>query len=275
MPHLPLLGVQRTLFLPLIVRAQAPVLLPMMDPADAYAADLLQATGEDPSDYPMDSGTVFNILWRTRLIRRLGQDFFERFAHTLGLNLGAGLTHYFQWFDNGHNQWLDVDLPEVVTLRQALLPGQGLRCQNLATDLSQPGWWDALALPAAHHPLPLLVVTEGVLMYLQPNEVKTLVHEIGEHAPEGTEWLCDFISPVGIGHTVPANDHGADDRAPFHWGAHNAQEIASLHPRLELVGQYSVTELWGWGSSWLDMLWAPWVGGPLYGLAHLKVSDDL
>ncbi len=275
MSRAPLLGVQRTLFLPLIVRAQAASLCPMMDPVDVHAARMLKASGEDPQDYPMDSATVFNILWRTRLIRALGQDFFQRFPHALGLNLGAGLSHYFQWLDNGHNQWLDLDLPKVVALRRGLLVEPEARCQSRAVDLGRPGWWQALGLPQRDHPQPMLVLLEGLLMYMQPCEVKGLLQEIGEHAPEGTELLCDFISPIGIGHTVPANDHGEGDRTSFHWGAHNGQEIACLHPRFELVAQYSVAELWGWGGGWLEMLMAPWTGGPMYALAHLKVSDDL
>ena len=78
MPPAPLLGVQRTLFLPLIVRAQAPALCPLMDPGDAQAARVLQASGENPLDYPMDSTTVVNILWRTQLIREIATDFFGR-----------------------------------------------------------------------------------------------------------------------------------------------------------------------------------------------------
>ena len=275
MSRVPLAGVQRTLFLPLIVRAQAPALCPLMDPSDAHAARILESSGEDPRNYPMDTHTMVNILWRTRMIRDIGLDFFKRFPHAQGLNLGAGLTHYFQWLDNGHNQWLDLDLPDVVRLRQVLLPPALPRCDTQAVDLTEPGWWARLGLPPHDHAQPMLVVAEGVLMYMDPCEVKALLQEIGEHAPEGTEVLCDFISPLGVGQTMVANDHGPDDRATFSWGAHNGQEIASLHPRLELVAQYSVTELWGWGAGWLEMLFAPWTGGPMYALAHLKVSDDL
>jgi len=61
----------------------------------------------------------------------------------------------------------------------------------------------------------------------------------------------------------------------FTWGAHSGMEIASLHPRLELLDQHSVSEAWGWWGSWLEVLYTPLTGGPMYGLAHLKVSDDL
>ena len=112
-----------------------------------------------------------------------------------------------------------------------------------------------------------------VLMYMKPVEVKTFFREIGEHAPEGSEILCDFISPLGIGQSPMAGPLQAESVA-FRWGAHNGQEIASLHPRLELLEQHSVSEAYGWWGPWLEALWSPATGGLLYGLAHLKVSDD-
>lgn len=271
----PLHGVQHTLYLPMLVRAQAAMLCPWLDPQDQRAQRMLARSGESMSDHPTDAATVLNILWRTHKIRELGQDFFERFAHVQGINLGAGLADYFQWLDNGQNRWLDVDLPEVVRLRHQLMPEEtDARHEVRAADLRLPGWWSRLGLQRHDHHNPLLLIAEGLLMYMQPTEVKAFMEEIGSHAPEGTELLCDFISPLGIGQASPANRQPGD-AVTFTWGAHNGQEIASLHPRLELLDQHSVAEAWGWGGSWLEALCSPLTGGPMYGLAHLKVSDDL
>lgn len=269
----PLHGVERTLFVPLIVRAQAPTWWPLLDPQDQRAQDVLAHCGESPTEYPTDLTTALNILWRTRKIKDLAHRFFEHYTHVQGVNLGAGLSDYFQWLDNGENRWLDVDLPEVVQLREHLMPSTAGRTEMRAGDLRVAGWWERLGLQRHDHRNPLLLISEGVLMYMQPTEVKAFFHEIGEHAPEGTELLCDFISPIGIGQTTMANRHPGDAVA-FAWGAHNGLEIASLHPRLELLEQHSVAEAYGWCGQWLEMLCAPMTGGPLYGLAHLKVSDD-
>lgn len=276
-PHAPtpplLHGVERTLFVPLIARAQAPLWCPLLDPQDACAQDVLARSGRDPSEYPTDMATVLNVLWRTRKIKDIASGFFEHFPHVQGVNLGAGLSDYFQWLDTGRNRWLDVDLPEVVALRQQLMPEASARVELRPENLCEPGWWARLGLQRHNHHNPLLLITEGVLMYMQPTEVKAFFNEIGEHAPEGTELLCDFISPLGIGQCIRANNRPGD-AVPFLWGAHNGLEIASFHPRLELLEQHSVAEVYGWGGPWLEMLCAPLTGGPLYGLAHLKVSDD-
>lgn len=265
-------GVPRTLLIPLAARARAARMLPALDPQDRFAQAALEATGTEVHLSPADQTTLVNVLWRTGRIKELGCDFFERHTDSPGVDLGAGLAHHFQWMNNGCNSWVDVDLPEVVALRQSLLQDDTDRNQHSAADLTQPGWWQRLALPASAHRKPLLLVCEGVLMYLQPAQVRQIMREIADNAPEDSELLVDFMSPLGIGQPLTTTPRESP-HAPFQWGAHNGQEIARIHPRLELLAQHSVSEAYGWGASWAEMFWSPFTGGPLYGLAHLRVTD--
>lgn len=264
-------GLPRTLFIALTARAQGAHAFPALDPKDGHAARLLQASGAEVETSSADSPIIMNVLWRTGLIKQLGQEFFKHHPRSTGINLGSGLTHYFQWLDNGSNHWIDVDLPEAITLRNKLMPQPPARSQHKALDITQPGWWKRLGLHQQRQPL--LLVCEGVLMYLQPAQVRSFLREVGANAPEGSQLLCDFIAPVGVGQSALADAPG-HPRADFTWGAHNGQELASFHPRLELLAQHSATEALGWGGALAEMLWTPWVGGPLYGLAQLRVSDD-
>jgi O-methyltransferase involved in polyketide biosynthesis len=265
-------GVLRTLLIPLAARAKAATVFPALDPQDQFAQAALLASGTEVDTTPVDAAIMVNVLWRTRLIKQLGQAFFDRHPDSPGMDLGAGLAHHFQWLDNGCNSWLDVDLPEVIALREALLPCTGPRCQHQSTDLTAHDWWQGLAMPHSHPQHPTLVVCEGVLMYMQPSQVRQLIREIATHAPVDSELLIDFMSPLCIGQTLIPR-MGEPAGAPFTWGAHNGQEIARIHPRLELLAQYSVAEAYGWGAHWAELFWTPLTGGPLYGLAHLRVSD--
>ena len=265
-------GVPRTLLIPLAARAKAATVFPSLDPQDLFAQAALQATGTEVHTSPIDTPTVINVLWRTKLIKQLGQAFFERHPQSPGVDLGAGLAHHFQWLSNGRNSWLDVDLPEVIALRQSLMHHTQQRCQHQSADLTHCGWWQGLDLPDSHPPRPTLVVCEGVLMYLQPSQVRQLIREIAQNAPVDSELLLDFMSPLGIGRAWAPNI-GETATAPFNWGAHNGLEIARIHPRLELLAQYSVSEAYGWAAPLAEMFWNPFTGGPLYGLAHLRVSD--
>lgn len=109
-------------------------------------------------------------------------------------------------------------------------------------------------------------------MYLTPTQVKAVLQEIGENAPEGSELVCDFMTPLCIGQARLAPSVSGSG-AQFLWGAHNGLEVARLHPRLELLAQHTVAEAYGPACCWAEMCLSPWTGGPLYGLAHLQITE--
>ncbi len=265
-------AVPSTLLIPLVARAKGASIFPWLDPGDSQAQHVLQDMGTHVMALLQDRPSVLNVLWRTQLIKEIGRAFFERYPQALGVNLGAGLSDYFQWLNNGHNRWLDTDLEDVVSLRHALLSAPCAEAKDASIDLSQHGWWQHLPFKGHGKPQPLLLVCEGVLMYLTPTQVQTVLQEIGDHAPEGSELVCDFMTPLGIGHTALAPSV-AGTGAQFLWGAHNGLEVARLHPRLELVAQHTAAEAYGWVSCWTEMCLTPWTGGPMYGVAHLQLTE--
>ncbi len=109
-------------------------------------------------------------------------------------------------------------------------------------------------------------------MYLGAAEVAVVLREIGEHAPAGSELITDFIAPALIG---KAAFHPSVRRtgAEFASGAHNGQELANTHPRLQLLTQHSAAEAYGWLGHMAEFCWQPYTSGPLYSLIRLGVTD--
>ena len=264
-------GVPRTLLVPLAARAQGGASFPALDPYDRHAQDLLSAIGAEAQTDLSDVPVVVNVLWRTGMIKQIGREFFARYPKGLGVNLGAGLAHYFQWLGQDKNAWVDVDLEQVIELRKLFIPPTSSRCGNQAMDITVPGWWRHLSGHQRHPRQPVLLVCEGLLMYLPPFKVNRIIREIGDNAPEGSELVLDFVSPLAVGPTALLKQQ-EDPDAPFTWGVHNGQEITHLHPRLELLSQHSVSEAYGWGATWAEMCWGAFTGGPLYGMARFRIS---
>jgi O-methyltransferase involved in polyketide biosynthesis len=99
------------------------------------------------------------------------------------VSLAEGLQTSFWRLDEagvGHEfRWLTVDLPPIVELRQSLLPSSpriSLRAQS-ALDYS---WMDDID-PAKG----VFVTTEGLLMYLQPEQALGLIAECAQRFPGG------------------------------------------------------------------------------------------
>ncbi len=117
------------------------------------------------------------------------------------LNLGAGLdTRAFRLGLPPSVRWFDVDLPRVVKHRRACLKDLQPRCRHthIIADIT-----DASAL---HHTLKeaslgdgqILVVTEGLLVYLKPVQVEVLAKSLNA-VKTARWWLTDLVSPMLLG----------------------------------------------------------------------------
>lgn len=261
--------VPSTLLIPLAARAHGARLFPQLACGDTQAQRLLAQLGADVGAYLNDRPTVLNVLWRTQRIRALAQAFFAQHPRAWGLNLGCGLSHYSQWLPAG-TDWLDADLPAVMQLRRRLLAPPAPAQHSASINLQEGGWWQALDLPPAAHQQPLLALCEGVLMYFHPAQVRAVLQEFAAHAPPGSRLVLDAIAHCGVGQ---AGLHASVGRtgAQFHWGISSLDELGRAHPRLRLHSSYSVAECYGWLGLWLEALWRPWIGAPLYTLAVLEV----
>lgn len=267
-------AVPSTLLIPLVARAHGGRYFPWLDCRDAVASDVLGQLGADENATLNDLPTVLNVLWRTRAIKDAGRAFFGEHPLGLGVNLGCGLSQHFQWLDTGGNQWLDADLAEVMTLRQRLLAPRGPRARHAVVNLTQPGWWKRLSLPErGASAQPVLLVCEGVLMYLEPAQVQAVLAEFAQHAPPGSRMVLDMLTRAVVGQASRYASVAATG-AEFRWGVGRAVDLLQAHPRLVLLREQSVTDCYGWTGIALDALCRPWLGAPLYGMVTLGVSSS-
>lgn len=266
--------VPSTLAIPLAARALGDAMFPRWAQGDAHAPRLLESLGVDAAPYRRDRASVFGVLARTAIFRRRAADFFGRHPHATGVVLGAGLSHYHQWLDTGRNLWLDADLPEVTALRQRWLPADAAappRRLNVNVDVTVQGWWGSLALPTGSHALPVLSIVEGLLMYLQPAQVRSLLHTFGECAPPGTRLLLDSLCWLAVGAEKrhPSVRH---TDARFTYGLRQPGELAAAHPRLRLDAVHAVMEPYGMPYSLLGPAFKFVTGVPFYAVYELGVD---
>ncbi|MDH6119156.1 class I SAM-dependent methyltransferase [Kitasatospora sp. GAS204B] len=107
-------------------------------------------------------------------------DFLTRSPRGTVVCLGEGLETQYWRTDNGRARWLGVDLPEAVALRERLLPAAP-RHRLLAGSVTDHAWLDEVD-PGDD----LLITAEGLLMYLQPTEVRALVAACAARLPRAT-----------------------------------------------------------------------------------------
>jgi O-methyltransferase involved in polyketide biosynthesis len=117
-------------------------------------------------------------------------------------------------------EWIEADLPDLLAEKTRLLADQTPRCRltRTAVDLADPAARDAFfdeALDGAHR---ALVLTEGLLMYLQDHDVTALSDAINR--PEVTWWMIDFGGP-GLKRMMNKKMSGILQNAPFIFAPEN------------------------------------------------------
>jgi O-methyltransferase involved in polyketide biosynthesis len=139
-------------------------------------------------------------------------------------------------------------------------------------DLRERQWWDQLGLAKTRRHAPHVLVCEGVLMYLEPDEVHAVLRTVGDRAPAGSELLIDVMGWMGAGwaHWHPSVRHTG---AQFRWGVCSMGELTAAHPRLRLLGELPVMEHYGLPYSVVSPSLRALYGVPLYGLVRLGVAD--
>ncbi|WP_099225442.1 class I SAM-dependent methyltransferase [Mycobacterium persicum] len=137
------------------------------------------------------------------------------------LNLAAGLdTRPYRLNLPSRLRWIEADLPQLLAEKTELLADQTPRCQLIrsAVDLADPLARTAFLTEALDGAANALVLTEGLLMYLDERDVVALSEAI--RRPEVGWWMLDFAGP-GLKKMMNKRMAGMLENAPFMFAPDN------------------------------------------------------
>lgn len=151
----------------------------------------------------IDEGTRVALVLRSREFDRHARDFLARNPEAVVVHIGCGLDARFERVveRNGDVELYDLDVPQVVELRRKYISGEGARYHLLAGSVLDRAWLDAVSVHrVGNHPAgkrPFLFLAEGVFMFLEEAQVKSVVLTLKEHFP-GAELVLDAFSPFFV-----------------------------------------------------------------------------
>jgi methyltransferase (TIGR00027 family) len=137
------------------------------------------------------------------------------------LNLAAGLdTRPYRLELPLEFTWVEADLPKLLEEKTQLLADQTPRCRltRVAVDLADPQARDAFLDGALDGATKALVLTEGLLMYLEDRDVIALSDAFKR--PEIAWWMLDFAFP-GLRKMMNRKMAGMLENAPFKFAPEN------------------------------------------------------
>ncbi|MBR2281035.1 MAG: class I SAM-dependent methyltransferase [Spirochaetales bacterium] len=107
------------------------------------------------------------------------------------VNLGCGLDDTFSKVDNGLCQGYNIDLPDVINVRDDLLPS-GERERNIACDLNDFKWMDEIDSSGG-----AVFFAAGVFYYFRTENLKKLFARLSERFP-GAVLVFDSCNRRGV-----------------------------------------------------------------------------
>ncbi|MDT5170171.1 MAG: hypothetical protein QOD02_3502 [Mycobacterium sp.] len=144
------------------------------------------------------------------------------------VHLGCGLDSRVFRLDPGPGvQWYDVDYPAVIALREQIYRTRA-QYHLLATSATDLSWLDQI--PADR---PVLLLAEGISMYLTEDEGVSLLRRVVDRFPSG-ELQIDFYNRLAI-KSQKAHTLVRRTGSTLHWAVDSPQDILSRVPGIRLL----------------------------------------
>ena len=191
-------SIQETLVIPLYGRALCSRKFPQLF-ADQTAAELLERIDYDFSALERKSDSLMQIFGALEVAMRQSdlafevREYLRAHPRAAVVNLGCGLDSTGRACDNGQCRIYNIDLPDVMAVREALLPA-GERERNLAADLNDLSWFDAIDAPTEDG---AVFFAAGVFYYFRTEQVRALCAAMAERFPGG-RLVFDAAGPTAV-----------------------------------------------------------------------------
>ncbi|MGO8813400.1 MAG: class I SAM-dependent methyltransferase [Terriglobia bacterium] len=165
---------------------------------DPYAERLAGDRGEEIARrLRWGKRIAWSTITRTVLIDEIVSRLVREGVDTV-LNLAAGLdARPYRLPLPPSLHWVEMDLPALIAAKTELMKDETPRCplERVSVDLANPAERQRALAEQAGKMKRALVLTEGLLVYLNEATVSELAHDLHE-MPQIQYWVCDLSTPL-------------------------------------------------------------------------------
>jgi methyltransferase (TIGR00027 family) len=199
---------------------------------DSYAKDLVRQLDYDWSKTSINARNAPSVTIRSAHFDNWARQFLAVHEEATVLHLGCGLdSRAFRVGPGPGVEWYDVDYPDVISLREQFYPPTA-SYHLIPASVTELDW--LTAIPADR---PVLVLAEGLTMYLTEEAGLALLRRVVERFPSG-EFQFDVFNRLGIRIQI-VNTAVRRAGARLHWGVNDPGEILRNVPGLRLLAALS------------------------------------
>jgi O-methyltransferase involved in polyketide biosynthesis len=202
---------------------------------DQTAQDLLNRVDYDFTRLHVPYMTVALVCQRAKKLDAITRNFLGEHPGGVVLQLGCGLDNRFWRVDNGSVTWYDLDMPPVIELRRQFFTGSE-RYHLIGACVTDRRWLATVVSGGR----PVLVVAEGLLMYLGEADVRRLVLQLHETFP-GCRLIADVFSRL-MARSATKHPSLKHTGATLGWGIDDPCELEEWAPGLRLLEEWYFTD---------------------------------
>lgn len=199
---------------------------------DPKAVALVDRLDYDFSLADKDTVMRSGVIARTIVLDRLVEAWLAQHHGAVVVNIACGLDIRCDRV-RGYAHWYNLDLPETIAVRQKLLPEEGTISQIAMSAMDD--WGAEISEKGA----PVLVIIEGLTMYLSETDVRRIFAVIAGRFPKATVFV-ETMNPMVAKRFREKSIEGS--HAKFTWGIKNGAALAALLPDFRFVEEHSLVE---------------------------------
>ena len=199
---------------------------------DAKAEEIIEKLDYDFSLADKDTAMHSGVIARTIVLGRLTKAWLGAHPGAVVVNIACGLdTRCYRM--SGYAHWYNLDLPETMAVREKLLPESGTISQIAMSAMED--WGSKIS----EQNVPVLIVIEGLTMYLNAKDVQQIFKVISSRFSKATVFV-ETMNPMIVKRFKERSIEGS--HAKFTWGIKNGKALAELLPGFRFMEEHSLTE---------------------------------
>lgn len=201
---------------------------------DDIAVEIVSKLDYDFSNADKDNAMGYGVIARTIVLDALVNEYLNQHPGTLVVNIACGMDTRCYRMKGKYQRWYNVDLPETMAVREKFLTENGPVYQ-----IAKSAMDESYAEDIPYHGENVLVIIEGLSMYLTENDIKQIFDIIRKKFKQSTV-MIETMSPFTVQHIKEKSIEGSNAR--FTWGIKGGKELQQLIPQFTYKQEISLVE---------------------------------
>ncbi|MCM1388071.1 MAG: class I SAM-dependent methyltransferase [Bacillus sp. (in: Bacteria)] len=202
---------------------------------DDKAEKIVSRMDYDFSSAKNDTTMSKGVIARTILLDRMAGDFIRKNPECTVINIACGMdTRAYRLNISESVRWYNIDLPETIEVRRLFLT-ENDHISMIAKSAMDESWADIIEEPKGR----VLVIIEGLVMYLSESDVKKILSIINKRF-HSADVIMEIMNPWVVKNIKEKSIHKTS--AKFSWGIKSGKELEKIAPEYTWVRDESLAE---------------------------------